>query len=502
MSALTQVSIAPLEPSRFETVLGAEAFKSFDEELKPSRELLDGRVVWNINSTAAGGGVAEMLRPLLAYANGAGVDTRWAVISASSPDFFTVTKRIHNHLHGVVGDGGELGDAEHEIYQSELEANVEGLRELVSPEDIVVLHDPQTAGLAGMLRELGIKTAWRCHVGLDLPNETARVAWRFLLPYVQEAQLYVFSREAFAWEGLDPERIVVIPPSIDAFSPKNQDMEPAEVDAIVRAAGLGADATGHATPGGSADPSEEDADGGQGAEPTFARIDGSTGRVERRAEMVEDAPVAPGARLVVQVSRWDRLKDPLGVIDGFVREVVPHSDAELLLAGPAVEAVSDDPEGKQVLDDVCAARDELPDGARERVHLACLPMDDGDENAAMVNALQRRATIIVQKSLAEGFGLTVAEAMWKARPVVASRIGGIQDQMVHGETGLLLDDPADPAAFGDAVRQLLDEPERAKEMGEEARRRVREEYLGARHLQQWFDLFRRLVEEQQPGAKT
>ena len=142
---------------------------------------------------------------------------------------------------------------------------------------------------------------------------------------------------------------------------------------------------------------------------------------------------------MVQVSRWDRLKDPLGVIQGFASSAAVRTSAHLLLAGPDVTAVADDPEGLEVLNECISHWGTLPEPVRARVHLAALPMDDGEENAAMVNAIQRRATIAVQKSLGEGFGLTVAEAMWKARPVVASRVGGIQDQIVDGESGVLVD---------------------------------------------------------------
>jgi trehalose synthase len=197
--------------------------------------------------------------------------------------------------------------------------------------------------------------------------------------------------------------------------------------------------------------------------------------------------------MVLQVSRWDRLKDPLGVIRGFVEHVAPQTDAHLVYAGPAVEAVADDPEGKEVLDEAQRTYEGLEGEVRARVHLACLPMDDLEENAAIVNALQRRADVVVQKSIAEGFGLTVAEGMWKARPVVASRIGGIQDQIVDGESGLLLDDATDLAAYGEAVRSLLKDPDRARRIGQVAQERVRDEFLAARSLMQYLALIDRLL---------
>ena len=206
--------------------------------------------------------------------------------------------------------------------------------------------------------------------------------------------------------------------------------------------------------------------------------------------MPADAP------LIAQVSRWDRLKDPVGLLDCFA-EHVAHPEARLLLAGPSVAGVADDPEGAEVLAEVRGRRAELPEDVRRRIHLVSLPMDDIEENAAMVNALQRRANVIVQKSLAEGFGLTVAEAMWKSRPVVAGRVGGIQDQIVNGD-GVLVDDPADLAAVGAAIDGLLGDPAGAAEIGRRAKERVREEFLGSRHLIQYMGLLEKLLAQRGP----
>jgi trehalose synthase len=468
MPEMKEVSIAPLHSERFESVLTPEQYEHFQEVAGQARELFRGRKVWNVNSTATGGGVAEMLRSLLAYARGAGIDTRWVVI-AGTPEFFKVTKRIHNHLHGAAGDGGSLGATEREIYARALEPNGRELADMVSDRDVVLLHDPQTAGLIPAIKRSGARVIWRCHVGLDLPNELARTAWRFLLPFVSEADAYVFSRQTFAWEGLEPAKTWVIPPSIDAFSPKNEDLAPGAVIAILQKSGVigGPPADGQAE---------------------FTRGDGSTGRITHRAEIFEHAPAPAEAKLVVQVSRWDALKDPLGVLEGFDRHIDPSSDSHLVLAGPAVEAVVDDPEGKQVLEDVIARWRSSDPETQRRSHLACLPMVDGDENAAIVNALQRHAHVVVQKSLAEGFGLTVAEAMWKARPVVASKIGGIQDQVRDGVTGVLLDDPRDLAEFGQKVTALLTDEERAARLGKQAQLEVRDHFLGPRHLLQYVEL--------------
>jgi trehalose synthase len=472
---LAQVSVAPLRWERFRDVLTPEQVGELEATVARAQRLLAGRVVWSVNSTARGGGVAEMLVSLIAYTRGAGVDARWVVIEGD-PEFFRVTKRIHNRLHGVAGDGGPLGDAERSVYRAAMERNARALEQLLRPGDIALLHDPQTAGLAGPLQQSGVRVVWRCHVGVDVPNQEAREAWRFLLPFVQEAEVNVFSRASFAWDDLDQDRIVVIPPSIDAFAPKNQDLAPSTVRAILLCAGIVA------------------GECPQGA--VFLGQDGTPGRVDRRADMDGSQPLADSHPIVVQVSRWDRLKDPIGVLDAFVRGIAPHTSAHLVLAGPAVAAVTADPEGLQVLEEVRARRGVLAEEVRERVHLVCLPMEDAAENAAMVNALQRRADVVVQKSLAEGFGLTVAEAMWKGRPVVASRVGGIQDQVRDGETGVLVD-PRGLDAFAEAVVGLLARPGEAGRLGAAARAEIRDLFLGPRHLTQYVDLFERLLRQPQ-----
>ncbi len=469
--ALQQVDVAPLAPDRFREVLNAEQQEALARTIDQGQKALAGRVVWNVNSTARGGGVAEMLQSLVAYARGAGVDTRWVVIEGDEA-FFQVTKRIHNHLHGSPGDGGPLGREERAAYEASTARNASALAQLVRPGDIALLHDPQTGGLVRPMRQAGAHVIWRAHIGLDLPNDLARAAWDFLRPYVDDAAAYVFSRRAFAWEGLDTERLAIIPPSIDPFAAKNQDLSTDTIVAVLHAAGLSS-AAGFSAP-------------------TFARRDGTPGRVDRRAELIGGEPPSPEVPVVTQVSRWDRLKDPLGVIDGFATRVAAHSDAHLVLAGPETAAVTDDPEGAQVLA-ACAARlADLAADVRERVHLALLPMADPEENAVIVNALQRRAAVVIQKSLAEGFGLTVAEAMWKGRPVVAGRVGGIQDQIDDRVTGVLVD-PHDLRAYGDAVLSLLRVPREAAAMGARARARVRDEFLGPRHLNQYVELFAAVI---------
>ena len=211
-------------------------------------------------------------------------------------------------------------------------------------------------------------------------------------------------------------------------------------------------------------------------------------------------PPPVGVPLVVQVSRWDRLKDMAGVMEGFVRAVSDDDldGAHLVLAGPEVAGVADDPEGAEVLAECREEWNHLPDPVRGRVHLATIPMDDVDENAIIVNALQRHAAVVVQKSLVEGFGLTVTEAMWKGRAVVASKVGGIQDQITDGRDGLLVDDPYDIEEFARVLQRPATDTGLAGRLGAAAHARVLEEFLGDRHLEQYVDLFSRLVGDSDP----
>ena len=475
MAALEEVPITAVSPERFRPVLGDD-FAQVEEAMRRAGEVLAGRVVWHINSTAKGGGVAEMLHSLLGYGRGAGVDLRWLTIGGS-PEFFEVTKRLHNRLHEAEGDGGPLGREEHRIYEAGLAEAADELTQRVSNGDIVYIHDPQPAGLVPHAVSREVRIVWRCHIGIDRPGELARGAWDFLRPYVSDADAYVFSRERFIWDGLDRDRVWLVPPSIDAFSTKNQDLAPESVKSILVVAGI------------EADDHHEHA--------VFERFDGSRARVDRQAELDQAGPVPPGVPVVTQVSRWDRLKDPVGVLYAFSDEM-RNPDAHLLLVGPSVAEVVDDPEGGEVLAEVRSSREQLPAEMRDRVHLASLPMDDVEENAAMVNAIQRRSDVVLQKSLAEGFGLTVAEAMWKGKPVVAGAVGGIQDQIVDGVSGLLVD-PANLEEVGRAIDGLLDDPDRARDMGEAARLRVIEEFLGTRHLLQYLDLLQGMLDHS-PGV--
>jgi len=473
---MREVSVSAVPIDRFARVLPPERVALLQEVADRSSLLLRGRTVWNVSSTERGGGVAEMLQTLVAYGQGAGVETRWFVLTGDER-FFTVTKRLHNLLHGFPGDRGELDEADRDHYRDVMARNLEVWQNRVRPGDIVLLHDPQTAGMAGALRDQGAHVVWRCHIGADRADGHSGRGWEFLRPFVEAADVCVFSRREYAPAWLPTSRVRVIPPSLDPFSAKNAPMTTDSIRGALHRAGIVEQLTGDGTL-------------------AFVRRDGTAGtvRAHRGLLLDEDRPLPADADVLLQVSRWDHLKDMAGVLTGFTDHVDRFPDAvHLLLVGPNVGGVSDDPEGAQVLGECRELRAALPPSQRARVHLCCLPMDDVDENAHLVNALQRHATVVAQKSLMEGFGLTVTEPMWKKRPVVASAVGGITDQIEDDRTGVLLADPADLDRFAALAADLFKDPERRARLGAAAHERVTSAYLGDRHLIQYGELFASLV---------
>jgi len=472
VSKLQEVDVPALALDALHPLIGDERLALLVAAAAEARHRLEGATVWNVNSTASGGGVAEMLQVLVGYIVGAGIDSRWVVIEGDEA-FFAVTKRIHNRIHGVPGDAGHLGPDERAHYDAVTAANAASFRERVRPGDVVLLHDPQTAGMAPALAEAGALVVWRSHVGVDHHNRWTEEAWAVLRPHLEGCPAFVFSRREYVPDWVPDDRVSIIPPSIDPLSPKNQWLPERNLPTMLARIGL--------VPG--------PTDGPAG----FLRGDGSPGEVVRSATVVAEGDGSGFLdNLVVQISRWDHLKDMEGVMDGFAAGVAGRVDAHLALVGPSVAGVTDDPEGAEVYAECVAAWEALAAPKRRRIRLVTLPMDDVEENAAMVNALQRSATVIVQKSLVEGFGLTVAEGMWKARPVVASRVGGIIDQVVPG-TGILLDDPTDLDAFAAALVGLLERPEEVAEFGRNAHRHVVDNYVGDRHLLLYAQLIHGLV---------
>jgi trehalose synthase len=465
MLELREVPVAPRDLDRFKSVIRPDRFAELYAGVADAVTSMRSRTLWNINSTGVGGGVAEMLHVMEGYALGAGIAARWMVIEGDH-DFFAITKRVHNRLHGAEGDSGDLGAKERSHYEAISEENARMLSKVVAPGDVVLLHDPQTAGITPHLVDRGAIVVWRCHIGSDGENSWTDAAWSFLRPYLAGCRELVFSRLSYAPEWVPPEKLAVIMPSIDPFSPKNRRMSARGV--VDRVASLGL-LTGEVVARSPSSPSRR---------PGRVRTGGSA--------------LSVSTPLVVQVSRWDRLKGMGGVLEAFATSAALLDEAHLALVGPEVEGVADDPEGAEVLAECLAAWESLPPGVRSRIHIVCLDMHDADENALMVNALQRFSAVITQKSLAEGFGLTVAEGMWKAKPVVASAVGGIVDQITD-DTGVLLEDPLDLEAFSRSVAHLIDDPALRLRMGRRARRRVRDHFLGDRHLLAFAELLRRVT---------
>ena len=380
-------------------------------QLRRLGEKLNGLRVVHVNSTREGGGVAEILEWMVPLMCDVGVDASWEVIHGDTR-FFEITKAIHN---GLQGKSVDLSKKDWRIYQDVNEKNAERLRPLLEEADIVVIHDPQPAYLLKLCPNRKGRWIWRAHIDISRPF---RPVWKVLRTFVEKYDASIFSMPEFAQPLRHPQFLV--PPSIDPLSEKNRDLVPAEL---------------------------------AGARAEFG--------------------IDPDRPLLVQISRFDRFKDPVGVIEAYryVRKVIP---VQLVLAGGGA---TDDPEGKAVLEDVMEAAEGDPD-----IHILLLP--SGAHKT--INALQRLADIILQKSTREGFGLTVTEGMWKGKPVIGGDVGGIRLQVVNYHTGFLVNTPEGAAH---RVRYLLHHRERIREMGEVAREFVRDNFLLTRHLREYLTLF-------------
>lgn len=382
-------------------------------ELSFLGEALQGRSLQHINSTRQGGGVAELLNRLVPMMQSLGIDTTWDVLDGS-PEFFDVTKTMHNALQGA---DIEIPHHELEIYLDRLRDNS---RRLKLEADVVIVHDPQPAYLVDLCKVDRRCLVWRCHIDLSRP---ANQVWRFLSQAVSKYALAVFHVPEFAQRLPIPQ--VLIAPSIDPLSEKNLELTEAEITNVTDRFG----------------------------------IDRSR-------------------PLLVQISRFDRFKDPLGVMAAY-RLVRKNFNCQLVLAGGTA---TDDPEGAQVLAEVQEAAEGDSD-----IFVLALPPDSNHE----INALQQAATVILQKSTREGFGLTVTEGMWKGKPVIGGAVGGIPTQIIHGVTGYLVHS-VEGAAF--RLRYLLSHPKAAQRMGEEGREHVRRNFLITRHLRDYLLLMLTIIQ--------
>jgi trehalose synthase len=387
-----------------------------------------------VNSSANGGGVAEMLPQLVAILCELGLPTEWVVMGSDEPEFFVLTKRLHNMIHG---HGDEpFTESNRVLYEAVSRENARELKGRIGPDDILVIHDPQPLGMGSILKqELGVATIFRCHIGLDEDLPASRSAWSFLQPYAEAYDYSVFSAPEYIPNFL-AGRAGIIHPALDPLSYKNRDLSPQNLTGILCNARLLP--TDHPV---------VPLDFPQCAR--RLRGDGRFGLADR------DGGIGLLFRPIIsQVSRWDRLKGFKPLLDAFVtlKSLRPQRADEfserhrhrlgilrLVLAGPDPGAVADDPEGQEVLEELIEAYCALPPALQDDIALISLPMHSRRDNALMVNALQRCSAVIVQNSLREGFGLTVTEGMWKNTGMLGSRACGIRQQIRDGIEGRLID---------------------------------------------------------------
>jgi trehalose synthase len=381
------------------------------EEIRRRAEPLAGKRVLHVSATAFGGGVSEILYTLVPLMRDVGLDVHWRVIMGRE-EFFNVTKLMHNSLQG---DPQAISDQDWEVFEAYNAMNAQGLDD---DWDVIIVHDPQPAGLRANATERSKAWIWRCHIDLSTPNEETLAR---LLPLIRDYDESVYHMQTYVPNGMDGS-VRIIPPAIDPLSPKNMALSPEDASFVCEQFGID---------------------------------------VERP--------------LICQVSRFDPWKDPMGVIDSYrlVREEV--SDVQLALVG---SMATDDPEGWEFFQRTFSYADGDPD--------IKILNNLNNVGAIEVNAFQSQADVIMQKSLREGFGLTVTEGMWKVRPVVAGNVGGIPLQITDEETGFLVSSPEEAA---DRTLRVLNDPELAKRLGRSGKERAREMFLTPRLLRDWLDVF-------------
>lgn len=460
----------------------------------PVVEAFRGRTLWMVNSTAQGGGVAEMLPTMVTLLNELGIDTRWFVIETEEEPFFHLTKGIHNMIHGSGDPSMVDGEEARAVYDEVNAANAATLAQRMKDGDVLVVHDPQPMGLAGHLRSrFDISTIWRCHIGLDETNEATRAAWDFLEPYAPDYQRAVFSADEYIPDFFR-DRATLIYPAIDPLSQKNRELHLHSVVGILANAAL-------AVPPGPV------------VQPPFPHIAQRLQADGRWSPAVLPADIGVLVRpIVTQISRWDRLKGWRPLMEGFVqlkeRFFSGHNDrpaierrrlnqVRLIMAGPDPASIQDDPEGLEVIEELRRAYVALDDEMKHDIAMIALPMNNPDENALMVNALQRSSTVIVQNSLREGFGLTVTEAMWKRIPVLSNtRAVGPRQQITHACDGWLISDPEDPSQIADGLDFLLNDRGERAALARTAQRRAHQQFMIFSQLEDWL----RLLQETSPGT--
>lgn len=452
------------------------------------KEVVGDRRILMLNSTAQGGGVAEMMPRLVSMLCEVGVRTEWWTMGTDEERFFSLTKRLHNLIHGS-GDP-QLSEEDRQVYEAVSTDVAAALDKELGPDDVLVVHDPQPAGAGAKISSNGRKTVWRCHIGLDDDNAQTDAAWAFLEPYVTSYDHTVFTAVEYIPKYVSTT-VSMIPPAIDPFSHKNRELPIHQVVGILCNAGLAKCPFPLVTP-----PFEHLAE--------RLRPDGTFGA----ANEPEDIGILHRP-IITQISRWDRLKGWRGLLDGFIRmkreaEVRAGDDerhctrlqqVRLVLAGPEPAAVKDDPEAVEVLEELIEVYRGLDSELQRDVALLSLPMSSRKHNALMVNALQRCSSVVVQNSLQEGFGLTATEAMWKRLRVLGTHACGLRQQIRDGIDGLLIRDPNNAEEVADALDRLLAMSRERSAIITSAQRRVYDEYLVFRQVSRWLNVLAEVVAE-------
>jgi trehalose synthase len=447
---------------------------------------LAGRTIWMVSSTHQGGGVAEGLPRVISLMRQLGVSVEWVVIHPPDPAFFPLTKRLHNQLHGV--DTPALSPSDRELYDVVSDRLSSALAGVIARGDILVVHDPQPLGAgARVRRRLDVRTVWRCHIGFDRKTRAGDDAWRFL-----KTDVLAYDRSVFTLKDYVPPflsgKAVVMSPTIDPLTHKNRELSVHKTAGILVDAALVAAMHPAIAPPFKAPAQRLQADG-RFAPATFPEDIGLLFRP-----------------IVTQISRWDSLKGFAPLLEAFAllkgrQPTQPRTDrhqrcidhARLVLAGPDPAGVADDPEAEETLDELCRRWIALPVELQREVALLKLPLVSTKENALMVNALQRCSTIVVQNSIREGFGLTVAEAMWKARPVLGGATPGIKAQIADEITGRLVTDPENPEAVANVLDAMLAHGDQPEAWGRNARLKVTREFLVFGEVRHWLELLMETV---------
>jgi trehalose synthase len=448
------------------------------------------RTVLMLNSTARGGGVAEMLPRIVQTLNELGVTTQWAAMKVARPEFFKLTKRLHNLIHGH-GDPALTAD-DKQLYEEVNHGVADALQPHLKSGDVLVIHDPQPLGVAAVLKnKLDVHIIWRCHIGVDFASQATRAAWEFLKPYAEACDHSVFSAPEYVPYYL-AGRASVIHPGIDPLSHKNRNLTPHKLTGILCNAGLAIERQPVLTP-----PFSRPA--------TRLQPDGTFGPAVSPDEI--GFLYRP---IVAQISRWDRLKGFGPLLAGFVRlkqklretgsSLAPRDRrrieiARLVLAGPEANSVQDDPESREVLEELRQAYRKLEPKFQKDIALLSLPMESKKENELMVNAIQRCASIVVQNSLQEGFGLTATEAMWKGTPVLGTEACGLRQQIRDGIDGRLIRNPEDPREIADYLEEMLSNYAERERLARNAQRRVFLEFLVFVQVEQSMHVVARCISQ-------